>query len=101
MSDFVKVQGIVSARTGEPLVQFRATVDGELVHGWQQSVDEAREHARLVVESAANATYEAAILQFMREEMKGSTEDAYAFIGAMRIWRADKWGQPAPEDWRP
>jgi hypothetical protein len=100
MSGVLKVQGIVAARDGSPQVQFMQVEHGRVVSSWQQTPDEATEHARLVVESAANAVYEAAFIAFLRQEMKLGDREAFEMLRVFRIWRADKWGQPAPEDWR-
>lgn len=99
------VQGIVAARPGEdppvePLVQFRQEMDDGTEIGWQQSVDLARDHAREVVEAAANATYEAAFVEWLLVEQKVDEATAFRSLQAFRIWRRDRWGQPDIEDWR-
>lgn len=99
------VQGIVAPRPGqdppvEAQVQFRQEMaDGSEVM-WQQGVDEARAHAREVLESATNAAYEAAFLEFMLAEMKVEERIAFEMLVAFRTWRRDRWGQPEIEDWR-
>jgi hypothetical protein len=61
VSGRLEVQGIVSVRTGEPLVQFRQMEDHVVTAEWQASVADAREMAQQVVEAAMNATYDAAL----------------------------------------
>lgn len=96
--NLLSVQGIVSSDKGAPFVQLKWPEDTD---GHQMTPDEAREFASLVMEAAANATYEAAMVQWLMEELHLSEEAAGRAIGAMRIWRSDKWGQPTiPEDWR-
>lgn len=93
----VLVQGIVAARPEGhvPVVQFAAMEGAEQVYGWQQPPDAARNHARLILESAANATYEAAWLNFM-----GADEDtALKMLTAFRQHRQDTWGVKPPERW--
>lgn len=96
----VEVQGIVARRDEGtvPLVQFRAIEAGAEVYGWQQPPDAARNHARLVLESAANAVYESAFMNFMLSE--GADEEVAArMLLAFREHRQDTWGQRAPERW--
>ena len=103
MTESIEVQGIVGGGPDEPtpLVQIRFVRDDKTVAHGQFSPDQAREHAALVHEAAANAVYESALLQWLTEEMGIDFERAGQALAAMRIWRADKWGQPTiPEDWR-
>lgn len=102
MTEIIEVQGIIGGNPVEPkpLVQVRFTRDGETVAMGQFDPDDARAHAQLVIEAASNATYEAALFEWLVEEMKVPHGSAAQAIDAMRIWRADKWGQPQPEDWR-
>ncbi|HEY7162907.1 MAG TPA: hypothetical protein VH815_16720, partial [Acidobacteriota bacterium] len=59
----LEVQGIVSSKTDEPLVQFRQLDDdGNMMVGWQVGVHEAREMAQQVQEAASNAVYDAALV---------------------------------------
>jgi hypothetical protein len=98
------VQGIIGGNPAEPkpVVQIRFMRGDETVAMGQFDPDEARQHAQLVAEASTNAVYEAALLQWLVEELGIDFEAAGTAIGAMRIWRADKWGQPTiPEDWRP
>jgi len=102
MSGRLEVQGIVSASTGLPFVQFRQVEDGQAVAQWQASPAEAREMAQQVVEAAMNAVYDAAIVAWAKETWP---EDGEAMAGRMlmliRDHRADAWGLPdQPEDWR-
>ena len=99
----IEVQGIVGGNPVEPkpLVQIRFMRDDETVAMGQFDPDEARQHAQLVAEAATNAVYEAALFQWLTEEMEIDISRAGQALAAMRIWRADKWGQPTiPEDWR-
>jgi hypothetical protein len=104
MNESIEVQGIVGGNPVEPkpLVQIRFVRDGETIAMGQFDPDDARGHAQLVVEAAANATYETAMFQWLTDEMKLPHEKAASALEAMRIWRSDRWGQPTiPEDWRP
>jgi hypothetical protein len=96
----LEVQGIVSARTGEPMVQFRQVADdGTEEFGWQQSVVEAREHAHNVLEATFNAVYDAALISWSKEN--GDENMGIMLVDQTRRWRADHWGLPdKPEDWR-
>lgn len=96
------VQGIVSYATDEPLVQFRQLDDdGKLVVGWQMTIMEAREIAQHIVEAAANAIYDAALVGWVKEKFPEQWEEVSAtMLIAMRNYRADKWGLPdMPDDW--
>jgi hypothetical protein len=96
----LEVQGIVSAKTGEPLVQFRQLDDDDNVEAqWQASPAEAREMAQQVVEACANAVYDAALIAWGRDG--GEEEMALRLVDVVRRYRADSWGLPdRPEDWR-
>jgi hypothetical protein len=99
----LEVQGIVSSKTGEPLVQFRQLdEDGTLIVGWQSGVLEAREMAQQVVEAASNAVYDAALIAWSKEMWPGEWEEMVAkLLPIIRTYRADAWGLPdQPEDWR-
>lgn len=99
----LEIQGIVSSKTGEPLVQFRQLSDeGELLVGWQSGVLEAREMAQQVVEAAMNAVYDASIVAWAKEGFPDEWEDVSAkMLTVIRRYRADAWGLPdMPEDWR-
>jgi hypothetical protein len=98
-----EVQGVVSSETGEPLVQFRQVDDdGELEIGFQVSPMEAREIAQNIVEAAANAVYEAALLAWAKErDPKDGEMIGVTLVASVRKFRADRWGLPdQPEDWR-
>lgn len=99
----LEVQGIVSHKTGEPLVQFRQVVDDEVTAEWQAPVADAREMAQQVVEAAMNATYDAALVSFCKEFWPDEPERMAAILlTAVRTHRADTWGLPdKPDDWRP
>lgn len=104
MNESIEVQGIVGGNPVEPnpVVQIRFMRDGETIAMGQLSPDDARHHAQLVVEAAANATYETALFQWLTDEMGIGHMAAGQALNAMRIWRADKWGQETiPTDWRP
>jgi hypothetical protein len=97
----LEVQGIVSSKTDEPLVQFRQLDDdGKLVVGWQTSVGEAREMAQQVVEAAMNATYDAAIVAWAKETWPDDPNMGGRMLMLIRDYRADAWGLPdQPDDW--
>lgn len=97
-----EVQGIVSAKTGEPLVQLRQLDDNDVLEaGSQVTPMEAREIAQNIVEAAANAVYEAALLMWAKEKDSENGENiGFILIDGIRKFRADKWGLPdRPEDW--
>jgi len=102
----LEVQGIVSHKTGEPLVQFRQLVDGEVKADWQVGVADAREMSQQIVEAAMNATYDAALVAWIKEmwrdEPQKEQEKIMAgLLTAIRTFRADAWGLPdQPEEWR-
>ena len=95
------VQGIVSIKTGEPLVQLRQLDDDDNVEfGFQVSPMEAREIATNIQEAAMNAVYDAAIIAWAKESEMGE-EMGPMLVDLIRRFRADRWGLPdRPEDWR-
>lgn len=99
-----EVQGVISSSTGEPLVQLRQLddEDNEII-GFQVSPMDAREIAQNIVEAAANAIYEAALIAWVKDRDPDNGEVVgITLISAVREFRADKWGFPdRPEDWRP
>ena len=99
----LEVQGIVSAATGEPLVQFAQLDDnGIRLAGWQASVMEAREMAQQIVEAAMNAVYDGAIIAWAKETWPDDEMMGPRMLALIRDFRADHWGLPdQPEDWRP
>jgi hypothetical protein len=102
VSGRLEVQGIVSVRTGEPLVQFRQIEDGEATAEWQAAVADAREMAQQIVEAAMNATYDAALIAWAAEAWPDDPNMGAHMVTLVRKYRADTWGLPdQPEDWRP
>jgi hypothetical protein len=102
MSGRLEVQGIVSVKTGEPVVQFRQ-LDGEgtVEAEWQAPVADAREMAQQVVEAAMNATYDAAIFAWAKEQWPDDPAMGARMLALIRDYRADAWGLPdQPDDWR-
>jgi hypothetical protein len=96
----LEVQGIVSAQTGEPLVQLRQLSDNDEEEvRIQVSATDAREIAQNLQEAATNAIYDAALIAWGKE-----TDDptmGVMLVDLVRRYRADKWGLPdRPEDWR-
>jgi hypothetical protein len=98
----LEVQGLVSAATGEPLVQFRQLSDDDRVEAqWQASPLEAREMAQQTVEAAMNAVYDAALYAWARENWPDDPGLAAGMLDVIRRYRADTWGMPdRPDDWR-
>lgn len=96
-----EVQGIVSSKTGEPLVQVRQLNDeGNEEYGFQVSPMEAREIAQNFVEAATNAVYDAALLSWAKEVFPDNEEAGPYMVAMIRDFRADKWGLPdQPKDW--
>jgi hypothetical protein len=98
----LEVQGIVAAKTGEPIVQFRQVEDGAVVVEWQAGVSDAREMAQQIVEAAMNATYDAAIIAWANEAWPDDPMMGARMLKLIRDFRADAWGLPdQPDDWRP
>lgn len=95
-----EVQGIVSAQTGEPLVQMRQLNDkDEVEFGFSVPPIEAREIAHNILEATANAVYEAALIAWAKDEDR--EEMGIMMVDTIRKYRADRWGLPdSPEDWR-
>lgn len=104
----LEVQGIVSAQTDEPIVQFRQLerdpgTQWEVMAEWQAGVSDAREMAQQIVEAAMNATYDAALIAWVKETWPPDDWQKIAggLLTVMRKYRADTWGLPdQPEDWR-
>lgn len=96
-----EVQGIVSVKTGEPLVQLRQLDDEDNEqHGFQVSPMEAREIAQNIVEAAANAIYDAALIAWAKEFHPDEPDTGSMLVDLIRRYRADKWGLPdRPSDW--
>lgn len=95
----LEVQGIVSVKTGEPIVQFRQIEDGRDPIEFQVPPDDAREMAQQIVEAAMNAVYDAALIAWAKEQ--GDEKMGVALVSMIRDYRADTWGLPdQPEDWR-
>lgn len=98
----LEVQGIVSVKTGEPLVQFRQLSDeGKLQAEWQAPPADAREMAQQVIEAAMNAVYDAALIAWANEAWPDEPLMGARMLQLIREYRADTWGLPdQPEDWR-
>lgn len=98
----LEVQGIVSAKTGEPLVQVRQIDDeGNEEYGFQCAPMEAREMAQNFVEAASNAVYDAALIAWAKEAFPHDEMMGARMVALIRDFRADKWGLPdQPKDWR-
>jgi len=96
-----EVQGIVSAVTGEPLVQLRQLDDNDIEEFQiQLPLIEAREIAQTIQEATFNAVYDAALIAWAKEQ--GDETMGVMLVNNVRRYRADKWGLPdRPEDWRP
>lgn len=96
-----EVQGIVSIKTGEPLVQLRQLDDNDnLQFGFQVSPMEAREIATNIQEAATNAVYDASLIAWAKESEMGE-EMGPMLVNLIRRFRADRWGLPdRPEVWR-
>lgn len=96
----IETQGIVSARTGEPYVQFRSIADDDtLLAEWQLTPQEARDFALVVLEASLNAVHDAAIVSWAKES--DMPQGAWVMLlDGIRRHRADRWGLPdQPEDW--
>jgi hypothetical protein len=95
------MQGIVSIKTGEPLVQVRQLDDdGNEQYGFQISTTEAREIAQNFLEASMNAVYDAALIAWAKETFPEHEQFGPRMVSAIREFRADKWGLPdQPKDW--
>jgi hypothetical protein len=98
----LEVQGIVSVKTGEPLVQFRQLDDdGNETAMWQAPPADAREMAQQVIEAAMNAVYDAALIAWANEAWPNEPLMGARMVQIIREYRADTWGLPdQPDDWR-
>jgi hypothetical protein len=98
----LEVQGIVSAKTSEPLVQFRQLDDnGEIEAGWESTIPDAREMAQQILEAAMNAVYDAALMAWAIEMWPDDPNMGAALLSLIRKYRADTYGLPdQPDDWR-
>jgi hypothetical protein len=96
-----EVQGIVSAKTGEPLIQFRQLDDDDNEQfGFQVGPFEAREIAQNIVEATANAVYDAALIAWAKDMDPENQEMGFKMVTLIRRYRADTWGLPdQPKDW--
>jgi hypothetical protein len=96
-----EVQGIVSAKTNEPLIQFRQIDDeGNEQYGFQITPDEARELAQTIIEASANAVYDAALVAWANDMDPENQEMGFHMVTLIRRYRADRWGLPdQPKDW--
>jgi hypothetical protein len=97
----LEVQGIVSHKTGEPLVQIRQLDDdGKEEYGFQVGIIEAREMAHNFLEAAFNAVYDAAIIAWAKETWPDDELMGARMLMLIRDYRADHWGLPdQPQDW--
>lgn len=95
------VQGIVSIKTGEPLVQIRQLdADNNEIYGFQVGPAEAREIAQNIIEAATNAVYDAALIAWSKETFPEHKEFGPRIVSSIRDFRADKWGlSDQPKDW--
>lgn len=90
----LQMQSIVSGSTGQPYVQCQLAG-----HRWQWPIDDARQHALAVLETAEAAAHDAAAYRFFVEgPIKMDANTAAHTIGALREFRGD---QPQRENWRP
>lgn len=96
-----EVQGIVSVKTGEPLVQFRQLDDEDNeVHGFQVGPSKAQELAHNILEAATNAVYDAALIAWAKEAFPNDEMMGPGMVDLIRRYRSDRWGLPdQPEDW--
>lgn len=94
-----EIQGIVSSKTGEPLVQVRQLDDEDNeTYGFQVGTIEAREIAQNFLEASFNAIYDAAIIAWAKEI--NNEEMGIMLVDVIRRFRADHWGLPdRPTDW--
>lgn len=97
-----EVQGIVSAKTGDPLVQFRQldNEDNEQ-YGFQVEPTKAQELAHNILEAATNSVYDAALIAWAKEAFPDDKTMGPSMVNLIREFRVDRWGLSSqPEDWR-
>ena len=84
---------------GEAFVQL--LLDTEIIV--QMSPEQARDHARAITEAAETAEQDAFLVDFMRNRIGGSFEDAARMLVAFREYRARTTGKSQgptrPTDW--
>ena len=92
-ADHVRVQSVVGAASGNPAVQCRVGFEQ-----WQWDPEEAREHARNVMQCAEAATLDAAIIRWATlGALKLDLRAAHRMVYDLRRFRGDV----EREDWRP
>lgn len=84
----IEVFGAVGMH-GQPFVQFNW--GGEV---GQITVEQARQHALLILEASQNAVTDAALAGFAKDELKLDMPGVAGIIDGMRLYRSDRWGQP-------
>ena len=96
-----EVQGIVSSRTGEPLIQLRQLDENEVeLAGFQVSPMEAREIVTNILEATMNAVYDAALIAWAKEKFPEDENFGPFLVDSIRKYRMDRWGLPdRPKDW--
>jgi hypothetical protein len=77
---------IISAKDGNPLVQFKFDDD----HKFQLSPDEAREHATKIIEVAFAAESDAFLVHFLVMKTGLEIEKAIVILKDFRDWREGK-----------
>ncbi len=91
-ANVVTVQSIVSAQSGEPLVQCRVGFEQ-----WSWAPEEARSHALALLACAEAAVHDAAMFRWLTlGEMSLPAAAAMQAVGGLRRFRGDV----AREDWR-
>lgn len=90
--DYIHMQSILSARSGEPLVQIRS---GPLQ--WQWETNHTRQHALKLLAVAEAADHDAAVFRWLTlGKLSLSAEGAITAVGDLRRFRGDI----EREDWR-
>jgi hypothetical protein len=87
--------GITDRGLPEVVIRF----DPPGVDGGRFTPDEARAHARDVIEASFNAAVDAAVYLYLTSEKRWRDAEAAQLLGGIRRWRADRWGQTELEDW--
>ena len=95
-----EVRGIVSSKTGKPLIQLCQVNDDMDEVIFQVSPREAREIAGDIFEAAANAIYDAAFIDWVKETFPNNEMMEKNLVALIREYRGDKWELPDhPKGW--
>jgi hypothetical protein len=90
---YIEIGSLVSARTGDPLVELKVLPNGRA----QISPAQAREFAVQLYEAAEAAQTDAFLMEFFTRDEGGPTRvQTYALVAAFREWREKRRGAEPP-----